>query len=214
MDGKYPWIVRELKRSPAGTFFAIAVALASGCGAARPSKYYQLAGPNDLRTAKVGGPYPVTLMVGRLQASHLYREDRIVYSGRGEEVGTYEYQRWVEPPTEMIEEMLLRDLRASGRYRGVYSLGGETRGDYVLRGHVFDLKEVSGATLLARVALELELRDSKSGATVWTHYYTHDEPVSAKDISSVVAALNRNVQQAITEMRVSLDEYFTLRAAK
>lgn len=192
----------------------IAVALASGCGAARRSKYYQLAGPNDLRAAKVSDPYPVTLIVGRLQASHLYGEDHIVYSGRGEEVGTYENQRWVEPPTEMIEEMLLRDLRASGRYQGVYSQGSETRGDFVLRGRFFDFKEVSGATLLARFTLELELRDTKSGAAVWTHYSTHDEPVNAKDIFAVVAALNRNVQQAITEIRISLDEYFILRAAK
>ena len=64
------------------------------------------------------------------------------------------------------------------------------------------------------MTLELELRDAKSGAAVWTHYYTHDEPVNARDISSVVTALNRNVQQATIEMRVSLDEYFTLRAAK
>ena len=193
---------------------AIVVALASGCGATRPSRYYQLAVPNDSRMTNVGDPYPVTLILGRLQASHLYREDQIVYSDGGQKVGTYQYQRWIEPPTEMIEEILLRDLRTSGRYQGVYFVGAETRGDFVLRGRLFNLEEVSGATLLARVTLESELREMKSGTTVWTHYYTHDEPVESKDISSVVAALNRNVQRAVTEVRVSLEEYFSLRAAK
>jgi len=43
--------------------------------------------------------------------SHLYREDRIVYGNGAEQLGTYEYQRWAEPPTEMIQEVLLRELR-------------------------------------------------------------------------------------------------------
>src|SRR2546430_8526679 len=58
-------------------------------------------------------PIPVTLQVGLLTASHLYREDRIVYSGTGQSMGTYEYQRWAEPPTEMIQDVLFRQLRAS-----------------------------------------------------------------------------------------------------
>src|SRR2546430_4811223 len=37
------------------------------------------------------------------------------------------------------------------------------------------------------ISLELEMRDLKNGATVWTHYYTHDEPTGGKDVLSVVA---------------------------
>jgi hypothetical protein len=58
------------------------------------------------------------------------------------------------------------------------------------------------------VTLDLELRDMKTGSTVWTHNYTHDEPVNTKDISAVVAALNRNAQQGVREVCTSLDQYF------
>ena len=186
-----------------------AVLFVAGCGAARPSKYYELEPPNDLSSAKASDPLPITLLIGRLKASHLYREDRIVYSTKGEQMGTYEYQRWAEPPTEMIEQMLLRELRASGHYAGIYSLSSERSGDYLLHGTLFDFREVSGGSILARVTLDLELRDTKTGTTVWTHSYTHDEPVSGKDISAVVAAIDRNAQRAVSEIRASLDVYFS-----
>ena len=194
--------------------FAIAAVLASGCGAARPAKYYQMELPSDPSPARTNEPLAITLLLGRLKASHLYREDHIVYSSKGEEMGTYQYQRWTEPPTEMIDEMLLRGLRATGRYQGVYLLSSTTRGDYLLHGQLFDFKEISSGTMQARVTLELELRDTKSGATVWTHSYTHDEPVSGKEVTAVVAALNRNVQRCVGEVRASLDEYFASHPAK
>ncbi len=149
--------------------------------------------------------------MGPLSASHLYREDHIVYSSSGENMGFYEYQRWAEPPTEMIQQVLFRSLRVSGRYRSVYSLRSSIRGDYLLHGHLYDFKEISGSSMAGRVSIELELRDTKTGATVWTHLYNHDEPVSGKDVSAVVAALNRNVHRAAAEFAASLDQYFTSR---
>ncbi len=191
---------------------ALLCALLAGCGAARPSKYYQLTIPGDnAADPPAASVYPVTILVGPLSASHLYREDHIVYSSTGENMGFYEYQRWAEPPTEMIQQVLFRSLRVSGRYRSVYSLRSSIRGDYLLHGHLYDFKEISGSSMAGRVSIELELRDTKTGATVWTHLYNHDEPVSGKDVSAVVAALNRNVHRAAAEFAASLDQYFTSR---
>jgi cholesterol transport system auxiliary component len=189
-------------------FLLLSVVLAAGCGAARPSKYYQLTIPNNPSADPPSDPYPVSLLLGSLMASHLYREDRIVYSSGGESMGAYEYQRWAEPPTEMIEEVLLRELRASGRYRGVNFLRSGARGDYVISGRLYDFKEVSGSPILARVSFELTMRD-KTASTVWNHSYSHDEPVDGKDVPAIVAALNRNVQRGVNELRSSLNEYFS-----
>jgi len=144
-------------------------------------------------------------------SSHLYREDRIVYSSNGEAMGAYEYQRWAEPPTEMIQHVLFRALRSSGRYRSVYAQRSSIRGDYLLHGQLYDFKEITGSSMSARLALELELRDTKTASTVWTHLYNHDEPVEGKDVSAVVAALNRNVQRATNEFTASLVQYFSSR---
>jgi ABC-type uncharacterized transport system auxiliary subunit len=83
------------------------------------------------------------------------------------------------------------------------------RGDYLLHGHLYDFKEVNSSGTLGRLTLELELRDTKSGATVWTHLYNHDEPAGGKDVSAVVAALDRNAQRAAAEFAAGLDQYFS-----
>ncbi len=188
--------------------------LLSGCGAARPAKYYQLTVPSDAGAVEKSDAIPVSLLLGVLMTSHLYREDRIVYGNGAEQLGTYEYQRWAEPPSEMIQEVLLRELRASGHYRAVHVRRSNVQGDFAIRGHLYDFKEITGGSMSARVTLELEMRDLKTGATVWNHYYTHDEPASGKDVPAIVAALDKNVQRAVKEFVGSLDQYFASHPVK
>ena len=186
----------------------LGLAVLYGCGAARPSKFYQLTVPSETSAAADPDPYPVTLLVGPITTSHLYRDDHIVYTSSGEAMGTYEYHRWAEPPSEMINDVLLRELQASGRYQHVYALRSNSRGDYVLRGHLYDFREISGSSTAARVAFEFELRDTKTGSTIWSRTYSQDEPVSRKDVAAVVAAMDRNVQRGLDVVVGSLDEYF------
>jgi ABC-type uncharacterized transport system auxiliary subunit len=139
----------------------LCLGILNGCGAARPSKFYQLTIPSDKTPGADPAPFPVTLLLGPITTSHLYRDDHIVYTSNGEAMGTYEYQRWAEPPSEMIGDV------------------------------------------------EFELRDLKTGATVWSRSYSHDEPVSSKDVPAVVAALNRNVQSGLGEVVRDLEQYFS-----
>ena len=187
----------------------LGLGMLNGCGAARPSKFYQLTAASSQASGADPSPYAVTLLLGPITSSRLYRDDHIVYTSSGHAMGTYEYQRWAEPPSEMIDDVLLRELRLSGRYQHVYSLRSDVHGDYLLRGHLYDFREISGNGLVARVAFEFELRDSKAGSTVWTRYYSHDEPVDGKDVPAVVAALNRNVLSGLSELSEGLDQYFS-----
>jgi ABC-type uncharacterized transport system auxiliary subunit len=206
--------MNSLERRAAISRLAAVVLFLGGCGATRPSQYYQLTVPGDAPVAKEADSTPVTLLVGTLLASDLYREDRIVYSTTEQEMGTYEYQRWAEPPTEMIQEVLLRELRSSGRYRAVFAHRSDTNGDFLLRGRLYDFKEVSGNGMVARVTVDFEMRDLKSGTTVWTHYYHHDEPVHGKNVPAVVAALDRNVQRSVKEVLEGLNQYFASHPVK
>ena len=62
--------------------------------------------------------------------------------------------------------------------------------------------------MVGRMTVDFELRDVKSGTTVWTHYYHHDEPVNGKNVPAVVAALDKNVQRGVKEVLAGLDQYF------
>jgi ABC-type uncharacterized transport system auxiliary subunit len=218
-DGTFGSKTLELRSSGRICFFgknlrAASCALAmtvvgmAGCGGARPMQYYQLTVPTEAPHAEPNTS-GVSLTLAPLVTSHLYREDRIVYSAGTLRMGTYEYQRWSEPPAEMIEEVLLRELRTSSHYRDVSLLRSGSRADYILHGRLYDFKEVAGDPLQARVTAEFDLRDVKSGATVWTHFYNHDEPVSGKDVQAMVAALDHNAQRCVREVKVDLDQYFS-----
>jgi ABC-type uncharacterized transport system auxiliary subunit len=215
---KVPRRRRKFSLSSAGigriAAFVLMVGLLTGCAATRPVKYYQLTVPTEAGDIEKANAVPVRLLVGGLVTSHLYREDRIVYGNGPEQLGTYEYQRWAEPPAEMIQEVLLRELRASGHYRAVHVRRSNMQGDFAIRGHLYDFKEVEGGAMLARVTLELEMRDLKTGATVWNHYYTHDEPANGKDVPAIVAALDKNVQRSVKEVVESLDQYFASHPVK
>jgi ABC-type uncharacterized transport system auxiliary subunit len=190
---------------------ALCLGLLNGCGAARPSRFYELTVPGDRTSVADSSRFPFTLLLGPITTSYLYRDDHIVYTSTGEAMGTYEYERWAEPLPEMIDDVLLRKLRSSGRYPHVYSLRSNMRSDYLLRGHLYDCREISENGLAARVSFEFELRDSKTGTTVWNLYYSHDEPVNEKTVSAVVAAMDRNVQSGLSQIVGGLEQYFSAR---
>ncbi|MFZ0640585.1 MAG: ABC-type transport auxiliary lipoprotein family protein [Candidatus Acidiferrales bacterium] len=186
------------------------ILLTANCGASRPVKYYTLnSAPTPAPSVSVnsGAPLPFTILVGRISASHLYVNDPIVYSNGGVELGTYEYQRWAEVPTEMLETMLAQSLRSKGRFRSVGRLGSGARGDYILRGHLYALEEVDSPSILARFSLELELFQVKTGMVVWNQSYSHDEPVGQKTVSAVVEALRQDVLAGLDQLTAGLDSY-------
>ena len=189
------------------TLFAIVL---TGCGATRPSKYYELTVAGKAAPSANAEPFPVTLLIGPITSSHLYREDRIVYSAKDESMGTYEFHRWVQPPTEMLQDIVLRELRSSGRFRAVALLRSNSQGNYVLRGRLYEFKEVSGRPSSGRVAVDFELRELKTGATVWSHSYLREEAASGngKQLSELVAALDRGTQEIVSQLQEGLSQYF------
>ena len=80
---------------------------------------------------------------------------------------------------------------------------------------LYDFKEqdLSGSQV-GRISMDIELRSSKTGETVWQQYYTHDEPIGAKTVPEVVAALNRNIQMAANSVASGMDQYFAAHPPK
>ncbi len=183
----------------------LAIALA-GCGSTRPIKYYQLTYPSAMPAQQA--PLNVSLLVHTFDASHLYKDERIVYSVSPQELGLYESQRWVAPPVDLLQDALVRGLRSSGHYRSVMTVRGEGGGEYSLTGHLYEFGEVDGAEIVARLSYIVRLRDRKTGMIVWFHTYNHDEQASGKTVPAVAAAMDKNVQRSVEEVQAALDEYF------
>ena len=179
----------------------------SGCAASRPMKYYVL-DPGPVPAPQGAPTYPVTLLVGRVSASHLFRDDRLVYGSGPVQLGVYSYDRWAEPPADMLQDLLVSNLRSTGQYRAVSPLGSNVRGDYVVRGHLWDISEVDKPDLMARFSWEVELFDPNTRTTVWSHRYEHDEPAQGKTVNDVVQAMDKNVRAGLQQITAGISEYF------
>jgi len=183
--------------------FAIGALLAvglSGCGSMKPVKYYQLTHSPTSTLGNSPSPVDASLLVRPFQTSHLYREDRIVYGGEGGQVGLYDYQRWVEPPVELLQDALARGLRSSGHFRSVTTLRSDSSVEFSLIGHLYAFREVSTGGVVARLNFDVELMDLKIGKAIWRHTYNHDEPSSGKTVADVAAAMDKNVQLSVQEI--------------
>lgn len=185
----------------------VVVGFCASCGTSRPIKYYELDVPNA-PVEDAAPTLPVSLLVARVTGGHLYHDERLVYRASELQLGTYEYQRWSEPPVNMIQESLISALRATRQYRSVSPIASNLRGDYIVRAHLDALDEVDKPQLAARFSLDLELYDPKSASVVWSDSYTHDAPVSGKNVVDVVKALNDNVRTGTQTLAENLSRYF------
>lgn len=181
--------------------------LVAGCGAARPVKYYVL-DVNPAPATSASAQIPVTLLVSRLVASHLYHDDRLVYGSGPVQLGTYEYDRWAEPPADMVQEMLVTILRSHGQFRSVSKVTSNVRGEYVVRGHLFAMYGVDQPELVARFTLQLYLYDPSTRTTVWSQIYTRDEPVQGKTVPDIVIAMDKNVTAGLQQLSAGIEQYF------
>lgn len=181
----------------------------STCGSGRPIKYYTLELPPAPQPS--ANPSPVTLLIGRIAAPEILQDGPIAYRSGPNEIGVYEYHHWVEPPVRMVRLALIRRLQASGRYESVAQLGSSVEGEFVLTGRLDNLEEVDNASIEARVTMDFQLLDRKAGKIIWTHFYSHSEPVQGKEIPDVVSALDHNLDRGLTEVVSGLDAYFSSR---
>jgi ABC-type uncharacterized transport system auxiliary subunit len=197
-------------RSPARLSLLAASTLVSlvlaACGASRPIKYYQVSYPTKSFVAQ--DTINTSLMIHAFESSNLYLDNKIVYGFDSPEMGTYEFHRWADPPVEMLQNVLIRGLRASGRFKAVYSLRADPDARFILAGHLYDFKEVDGPAIVARLSYDVRMRDRKTGTTVWQHSYSYDEPVSEKTVTAFVIGMDKNIQRSVQDLLAGLDEYF------
>jgi ABC-type uncharacterized transport system auxiliary subunit len=178
----------------------------AACSASRPVKYYVL-DPGPAPTSAASAPLSVTLLVARVTAAHVYRDDRLVYGAGPVQLGLHEYERWASPPADMMQDLLIATLRSSGQYRAVSQVSSNVKGDYIVRGHLNALDEVDKPELVGRFSFQLELFDPKTGSTVWADSYSHEEPVTGKTVADVVVALDHNVQTGLNQLVGKMNQY-------
>jgi ABC-type uncharacterized transport system auxiliary subunit len=182
------------------------------CGSPRPVKFYAVQIPPA--PAPANPTVPIDLTVSRITGPALLQAEPIVYRIGPNQIGTYLYHRWSDPPVTMVQTNLIRLLRGSGSFQSVETAGSANPGEFVIRGRLDDFAEVDGPTINGLVTMEFELYDRKGAKVLWAHFYSQMEPVQGKEVSLVVQALDRNLDRGLREMVAGLSQYFTANPPK
>jgi ABC-type uncharacterized transport system auxiliary subunit len=180
---------------------------AVACGATRPVKYYQLEIPPPA-SPTAGKPFGVSLQIGNIESPPIMRDGRILYQVSIHELGAYEYHRWVETPDRVVQDSLVRLLRSSGNFQSVDTLRSNVKPDYIIQGKIYEFSEMDKPPVFARVSLEIELHDGKTGRTVWSRIYTDEESVSGKEVPDVVHSLDQNLGRGLSQIVTGINQYF------
>jgi len=197
-----------MRRMMGFSLLALAAAALSSCLGGKAIKYYTAALPPAPEPA--ASTLPVSLLIGHIGAPEILEDQPIAYRSGPNEIGIYEYHQWAEPPAQMVKNLLIRRLRASRRYQSVAQVGSSAQGEFLLRGRLYNFEEVDqGGEVSALVSMEFELVDRSTRKAVWNHVYTRTTPVQRKGIPDVVAALDRSLEQGLSEVASGLDAYFS-----
>ena len=187
--------------------FSLFALILSGCGSPKPIRYYTI--QSSTAPALSTSTSTVSLLVADINGPAIFQDSPVAYRIGINEVGTYQYSRWVEPPVEMVHDHLIHLLRNSGAYQSVDSLGSASGGQFVVRGRLYDFEEVDGgSSITGLVSMDFQLYDRKSGKVVWSHVYSQSEPVQGKEISAIVTALDVNLERGLKEVAAGLEQYF------
>src|SRR4051812_11259709 len=89
---------------------ALVAAGLTGCGAPKPINYYAIHIP--AAPTPSASSYPIDVVVGRITASSLLEASPIVYRTGTNQIGTYKYHRWQDPPVELVQTKLVTLLRS------------------------------------------------------------------------------------------------------
>jgi ABC-type uncharacterized transport system auxiliary subunit len=169
-----------------------------GCGLSQrpfvPTHYYSidLQPPAPSPAAK---PVDCLLAVRAFDAASRYRE-RILYRKAGPAAGYHEYDRWVEPPAEMVTAAFRRAMGAAGVARVVADERLLRRSDLVLDGRVTRFDEVQGdPQWAADCEIELVLRQAEDNTVLLATRLAANRPAKEKTTVSFVEAMNANVAE-------------------
>ena len=150
--------------------------------------------------------WSVALGVRPFTAATRYR-DRILYRTSAVEVAFYHYDRWVEPPEEMVTRLVSHIVRASGLFPQVVPADTVQLPAWILSGEVTRFDEVREAgRRRAECWLQVEVRRARDEQLLWADVISAVEPLAHETPAALAQAMSRAVQRVAQSLITALEK--------
>ena len=154
-------------------------------------------------------PVPYTIRVERFSTVQAYNSPSMVYQPETYRLASYNYNRWRVAPGDMITDYMIRDLRDSGIFIGVFSYRDMESTRFVLEGGVEEFLEVDkGKEGSALLSLSISLLDTTQAEItkrlIFQKRYSRREPLKeqtpvslARSMSAAMKSLSNEIAKDI-----------------
>ena len=203
--------MKPIRSAPAWALVSIVL---SGCFFARApeTKYYMLdyqPAPSKERLQR--GPYPFVARLREPTIAEAYRRNQIVYRQSAYQMQFYAYHLWSVDPDRMLGDLLLKHLRAARLFTNITRSAESYTPDFHLTCDIQAIEEYDAPeTWYARLAVEYQLIEEKSGDVVWKKLFDLRKSVSQQEPVYVVRELSALAEtiheRLVEELEVALDE--------
>ncbi len=141
-------------------------------------------------------PLPESIRVELFAAAQAINSTQMVYFPQPFQAATYAYNRWQASPAHLVTDFLLRDLRQSQLFAGVFGYQQSGLGRFRLEGAVQEFAEVNDpAGWQAVLAVSITLSDlSEAEITqrvILQRTYRHTQPMLEKTPTGLAQAMSQ-----------------------
>ena len=184
-------------------FFALwlAAGLTACAGGGKPAvmvEYYAL----EYTTPSLQGLSPIDQVIGvqRFSVAQIFNHVKMIYRQKPSLYNEYSYHRWRANPGDMIGDSLLRDLRAAGVFKSVFSYRDMQDTSFLLKGGIgefYESDEADGRKAILSVHITLMDASQKelTKQIVFQKTYRYEEPLTEQTVQGLARAMSRAAEK-------------------
>lgn len=186
-------------------FAAAAFMMINGCSSAG-KKYYQLYLPAPFLAAGVEdtGPAPIidkVLQVEPVEVEDIYNDYRLVYRTSPFEINYYAYHFWVEKPERVVRDAIRDYLLLKKIFSHVITSFSQGDPDLLLKAKVYVMEEFDMPPgWFARLRMEIEIRDFKTGERVLFHSFNRQKKFAIKKVERLPVVLSGILKEEVDNL--------------
>jgi cholesterol transport system auxiliary component len=153
-------------------------------------------------TPSLQGLSPIDQVIGieRFSVAQIFNHVKMIYRQKPSLYNDYAYHRWRANPGDMVGDSLLRDLRAAGVFKSVFSYRDIGNTAFLLRGGVgefYESDEKDGRKAILSVHITLMDTTSRelTKQIIFQKNYRYEEPVTDKTVQGFARAMSRAAEK-------------------
>jgi ABC-type uncharacterized transport system auxiliary subunit len=148
-------------------------------------------------TVPHGRYHASVLVIPPPEAGPAYDTVRMAYSEQHYQLAYFRDHEWAEPPTTMIQRLLVRTLERTGAFLAVLTTRDTGRSAYTLRAELETLvQDYTRPPPVLRLVIRVELIES-DGSFVASREFPEDEPLQERTPHAGVVAANAALARAL-----------------